>query len=1666
MKARIGRKINRDPLTGAARRVHGQLRQGLLALILTILPGLAPAQQAVHTAELSDDALVAAMITAVVALDVAIPIGFLPFPAAQYIAESGEFSANLALKALRPWLQSPGDVYRYPNGDNCSYNFYLPATVTEYEDMYGFIPFSRFIPQYDSDKNRFYLWKDLFGDLKPPRLYHANSTVRVAVRSVEPVRRFNQANDEFRTFTSPLTGKTTEFYYPIPDAFNPTGEVPTRLGRTQPARADKDGEPAHEGPLQVYFPVGEHTLEWTAATQLNTITDIVFPAILLAVGVLTEVKEAQNGLEAGKQIKKTGLADDVAEQSGSAADAAGAAKSKSRFTRIWEHYLTQDPSSPGPIRKEFRKAAFEKIGEIALEVVDKGIDLGVDVLEAETGDRLYARGVITDPERKVFKVLYSAAVRARVGVGMDAIKAALLESDNDDFVAQITVTLLQSFGLDEFVTFDTGVSVVGQKFIVWDNVPPAITIDQTPLVLEATDIGGTRRYRAIDAMREKVAPGASDNCGRTPLLISDAPELLPIGRTRVTWTARDRGPNPPDDGQDYAPTAVQIVKVVDTQPPLLLPPPSKVIEAEAAVSLDEAEIGNAAAVDLADVKPVIENNAPASFGLDRRSKIKWTATDGSGNRSSGLQWVTVKTTGTNTAPTALDREASTLTSQPVDIRIRARDDDVLDGRNDPLWFKIERQPRHGEFIAPLLPFFIKDYRTGAQDGLGDDFDPTTDELTSHLNRTYCEQGLEPPVEFAHNVRFVHVTDRGTRFLLDQYFRCSSDDKASALGRFSKWDDEGTFLGQIRIETNPDGATPDDLPIDDAFVIDRDGFLYYNTAISPSTSSMRLNVIRCETDFMSPSGSTNPDVSTECGESYSFTSSSIPDNQLDARSMSYARVDSSRGVIYLADSQSIFAFEPRDSGGVRYLGELGPTQDEAVIDDWFGRTPTLEVGSDGSLYVADTEHHRIHKLEAVMRNRKGEVTLGEYVGWAGRCTGSGNKACDDDAGRSRGYSCTFAPDSCSPTLADLDSSNRDARGPGQGQFDTPRYIAIDPNDVLYIADYENERVQRLSRDGSFAGEAVSDGSGINKGDRPSFVLGNMGKPESVSVNSSRFYVVDRDERFVHVFGTLPFKEIEDDRATVTYVSDNNFHSATDSFRYSASDGLADSKPAVVRIQVDRNYRPPMAVADEVRTDEDVALAITLVGDDPDGILGKDFNGLDTLSFEVTNKPRYGRLTGSGAQWTYTPDADFYGEDRLRFTVNDGRFTSPKATVTITVDPVNDPPVVSIEEPARAARGFPTLLNSTFTDDPSDGYEATLDWGDDTVFTTGGIVTEEDRSDVSIDGVAVFPPPVPEAEGRTAAVHTYTSTGVRTVELCLTDSGDAEDCDVAEISVENLVSLGVGPEILVAGSANEDILPQSIRDSRRFEYRLTIKNEVPEPGPGLVAERVSFSGKLPKDLILRGIDPAGGSCTHAGANLDCEFGDLDPGEEVILAIAVKGPGDLIFDEDRELEGEVTTRSPMVEEAVSVYVSTRLVADPTDTDEDGMSDAYERAYGLKVNVFDANKDLDGDGLTNREEYEARTEANNADTDGDGLSDFKELRRRGTDPLDPDSDGDGMPDGYEVSLRLDPNDASDAAGDLDGDGYTNIEEYESGNSPTDPNSNPGVDAAIHLIMDMVINE
>jgi hypothetical protein len=66
--------------------------------------------------------------------------------------------------------------------------------------------------------------------------------------------------------------------------------------------------------------------------------------------------------------------------------------------------------------------------------------------------------------------------------------------------------------------------------------------------------------------------------------------------------------------------------------------------------------------------------------------------------------------------------------------------------------------------------------------------------------------------------------------------------------------------------------------------------------------------------------------------------------------------------------------------------------------------------------------------------------------------------------------------------------------------------------------------------------------------------------------------------------------------------------------------------------------------------------------------------DTLTAVLDTGPISGTLTlNLDGSFQYTPNTDFYGTDTFSYVANDSFVTSNVATVTITVDPVNDAPV---------------------------------------------------------------------------------------------------------------------------------------------------------------------------------------------------------------------------------------------------------------------------------------------------------------------------------------------------------------------------------------------------------
>ncbi len=133
--------------------------------------------------------------------------------------------------------------------------------------------------------------------------------------------------------------------------------------------------------------------------------------------------------------------------------------------------------------------------------------------------------------------------------------------------------------------------------------------------------------------------------------------------------------------------------------------------------------------------------------------------------------------------------------------------------------------------------------------------------------------------------------------------------------------------------------------------------------------------------------------------------------------------------------------------------------------------------------------------------------------------------------------------------------------------------------------------------------------------------------------------------------------------LTYRPDRDYN-GDDSFVYRANDGSLDSADATVTIGVTPVNDAPVANPQSLSISEDSSVAITLEGSDREQ---------SPLTYTIVTQPHLGTLSGTPPNLTYTPDANRYGSDSFAFKVNDGTLDSAPATVTITVEAVNDIPV---------------------------------------------------------------------------------------------------------------------------------------------------------------------------------------------------------------------------------------------------------------------------------------------------------------------------------------------------------------------------------------------------------
>ncbi|HEY5838344.1 MAG TPA: Ig-like domain-containing protein [Pyrinomonadaceae bacterium] len=138
--------------------------------------------------------------------------------------------------------------------------------------------------------------------------------------------------------------------------------------------------------------------------------------------------------------------------------------------------------------------------------------------------------------------------------------------------------------------------------------------------------------------------------------------------------------------------------------------------------------------------------------------------------------------------------------------------------------------------------------------------------------------------------------------------------------------------------------------------------------------------------------------------------------------------------------------------------------------------------------------------------------------------------------------------------------------------------------------------------------------------------------------------------------------------VSYTPNGNFN-GSDAFDYTISDGSGGTDTATVTITANAVNDAPVAVNDSYSTNEDNPLVVGAAG-----VLSNDSDvDGDALTAALISGPSNGALMlNPNGSFTYTPAANFFGTDSFTYKVGDGALDSNTATVTITINAVNDPP----------------------------------------------------------------------------------------------------------------------------------------------------------------------------------------------------------------------------------------------------------------------------------------------------------------------------------------------------------------------------------------------------------
>ncbi len=199
------------------------------------------------------------------------------------------------------------------------------------------------------------------------------------------------------------------------------------------------------------------------------------------------------------------------------------------------------------------------------------------------------------------------------------------------------------------------------------------------------------------------------------------------------------------------------------------------------------------------------------------------------------------------------------------------------------------------------------------------------------------------------------------------------------------------------------------------------------------------------------------------------------------------------------------------------------------------------------------------------------------------------------------------------------------------------------------------------------------------------------PVSISLSGGD---LDGDSLSFHLITEPSHGNLRGTEPNLIYTPEKNFN-GSDSFTFKVSDSSADSSAATVSIAVTGINDPPVANDDYAKTHEDTPVVmIDVLANDTD----VDSNRLIVLG--VTQAKNGSIIIGTNNVLTYKADENFYGTDSFNYTISDGKGGTDTATVELTVEAVNDSPVIT-SKPLTTTRVWSSYSYDVGAKDPDTG-----------------------------------------------------------------------------------------------------------------------------------------------------------------------------------------------------------------------------------------------------------------------------------------------------------------------------------------------------------------------------